>query len=517
MVVSTATGSEQRLHVEPGSSTTFDVTLRNDGAAPERLRLTVTGAGGPFSFVVPDTVALDPGAEATVRVGFRAPRSSVPAAGPLAFQLVARAEGSEEAPVAVAGGIVEIERFCTLSATLDPREATVSGASRHQLALANRGNGPVRVDLSVTAADGLDVRIDPPTVTAGPDHTAVSTVEVRAGKRPFTGPDRSTSFTVVATPDVGSPIEVGGRVHQRAVVAPRTLVGAAVVGAVVLALVLALTVFTNGSRSTSTSPSKAGAGSAVATTVAASSCPAAGHGDVYQANGLHPEDIQNLPNTYSFLRVKPDGCSPVRFNPCEPIHWVENATLAPPTGDADVQEAFRRLSAATGLQFVYDGPTDETGRRSAYVPSRYPGRWAPILVSWTHFPDQGNDPTIQAVGAGSGIAQGDVYVSGVLNLNVDAVTNKDTRTPVQGGFGPEIGTGTGAIGPEGVTWGRIILHELAHVVGLGHTRDKGAIMYPESAEQTSRPAEYRPPDLEGLRYLGTQAGCLTTPPVPATS
>ena len=100
-------------------------------------------------------------------------------------------------------------------------------------------------------------------------------------------------------------------------------------------------------------------------------------------------------------------------------------------------------------------------------------------------------------------------------LNVDAVTNKDTRTPVQGGFGPPIGSGTGAIGPEGVTWGRIILHELAHVIGLGHTRDKGAIMYPESAEQTSRPAEYREPDLAGLRYLGRQAGCLTTPPIPA--
>ena len=516
MVVSTTTGSGQRLSVEPGSSTAFELTLRNDGAAPERVRLRVTGPGGPFSYVVPDTLTVPAAAETTARVGFRAPRSSVPAAGPLAFAVLAEPEGSGGASVEVAAGVVEIERFCTLSATLDPREATVTGASRHELCIANRGNGPVRVDLAATSDDGLEVRLDPPTVTAGPDNTAVSKVEVDPGKRPFTGSGRSTSFTIVATPDVGAPVEVGARLHQPAVVAPRTLrVGGGLVVVVVLALVLGLTALSGGSSSTSKSQ-PAAQGTVATTAEALSSCPAAGHGDVYQANGLHPEDIQKLPNSYSFLRVKADGCTPVRFNPCEPIHWVTNDALAPPTGDADVQEAFRRLSAATGLQFVYDGTTDETGRRTAYVPSRYPGRWAPILVNWTHFPGQGDDPTIQSVGAGNGIAQGDVLVSGVLALNVDAVTNKDTRTPVQGGFGPEIGSGTGAIGPQGVTWGRIILHELAHVVGLGHTRDKGAIMYPESADQTSRPAEYRPPDLEGLRYLGREEGCLTTPPVPTS-
>jgi hypothetical protein len=54
------------------------------------------------------------------------------------------------------------------------------------------------------------------------------------------------------------------------------------------------------------------------------------------------------------------------------------------------------------------------------------------------------------------------------------------------------------------------------VVGLGHTKDKGAIMYPESADQTSRPAEYKQPDLDGLRYLGKEAGCFTPPPLPSS-
>jgi hypothetical protein len=166
------------------------------------------------------------------------------------------------------------------------------------------------------------------------------------------------------------------------------------------------------------------------------------------------------------------------------------------------------------MTFVDDGTTDEGFRRGPYIPDRYPGRWAPILVSWQHFPARGNDPSIQAVGAGIGAVVSETIVSGVLMLNVDAITNDETHAPLKGGFGPELGTGTGAIGHDEVTWGRIILHELAHVIGLGHTRDKGAIMYPESAEQTSRPADFREPDKAGLRYLGREAGCLTTPPVP---
>jgi hypothetical protein len=385
------------------------------------------------------------------------------------------------------------------------------------VSVGNRGNAPVTIAFTATSgsADGLDVRIDPPTVVAAPDGSASATVEASPRGRPFTGGDRTLPFTVVATPDVGSPIQVAGRLVQKAKFATKTLVtSAALVGVVVLGLVLAATAFSGGSSSSSPKTTATTGGGV--TDVAASNCPAQGHFDRYQANGLHPEDIPTLPPTYSFLQVKSDGCSPVRWNPCEPIHYVQNVTLAPSTGPADVRQAFAMLGAATGITFVDDGTTTESGRRAPYVPSLYPGRWAPILVGWIHFPNQGNDPSIQAVGAGSGIRVGDQYVSGVLNLNVDAVTNKDTRTPVQGGFGPQIGTGTGAIGPEGVTWGRIILHELAHVIGLGHTKDKGAIMYPESADQTSRPAEYKQPDLDGLRYLGKEAGCFTPPPLPSS-
>src|ERR671919_1647801 len=68
-----------------------------------------------------------------------------------------------------------------------------------------------------------------------------------------------------------------------------------------------------------------------------------------------------------------DGGRPVRWNPCEAIHYVVNASLAPPGSIEDVHEAVRRISAATGIVFVYDGLTHEqaTKHRDPFLPDLY--------------------------------------------------------------------------------------------------------------------------------------------------
>ncbi|MDQ4070817.1 MAG: M10 family metallopeptidase domain-containing protein [Actinomycetota bacterium] len=239
---------------------------------------------------------------------------------------------------------------------------------------------------------------------------------------------------------------------------------------------------------------------------AATDCPAAGHRDTF-ASGLTPDRIPSLPNGYSFTFVKDDGCTPVRFDPCQPVHYVVNAAHAPPTGVADVEEAFRRLADVTGMTFVNDGPTDEVTRTGPYVEDLYPGRWAPVLVVWRR--GSGDRAGVEVVGSGFPYRVQDVLVSGVLTLNSDAVTDRSRNTPLAGGFSPV--PGFGAIGAEGVTWGRVILHELAHVVGLGHTRDRDQLMYPETAEQTAHVTDYRTGDRDGLRVLGRASGCLSAP------
>jgi hypothetical protein len=238
-------------------------------------------------------------------------------------------------------------------------------------------------------------------------------------------------------------------------------------------------------------------------------CPAAGHRDTF-ASGLTPERIPDLPSGYSFTFVTADGCTPVRFDPCQPVHYVTNPAKAPPGAVADVEEAFSRLAQVTGMTFVNDGMTDELSRRGPYVPDRYPDRWAPILVAWSG--QSGERANVEVVGSGFPIPVDDVLVSGILTLNSDAVSDRGKGTPVPGGFAAA--PGFGPIGAEGVTWGRVILHELAHVLGLGHTRDRDQLMYPDVALQTAHTTDFRTGDREGLRLLGRAAGCLPAPPPP---
>ena len=54
------------------------------------------------------------------------------------------------------------------------------------------------------------------------------------------------------------------------------------------------------------------------------------------------------------------------------------------------------------------------------------------------------------------------------------------------------------------------MHELAHVLGLGHIKVQGELMEPSGGGVT----DLGPGDLEGLSELGRSAGCLTTPPAP---
>lgn len=190
------------------------------------------------------------------------------------------------------------------------------------------------------------------------------------------------------------------------------------------------------------------------------------------------------------VRTDAEGAAaslPVRWDPCRPIRYVVRPDGAPPGGADLLADAFRTVSAATGLSFVPDGTTDEppSTEREAYQPDRYGNRWAPVLVAWQRAAE---NPALAADVAGqagpTALRLGDrpeVYVTGVVELDADQL-----RALLATSQGRPVAR-------------EIVLHELGHLVGLGHVEDRDQVMYRE-ASTTGR--DFGPGDLTGLAELG---------------
>ncbi len=203
------------------------------------------------------------------------------------------------------------------------------------------------------------------------------------------------------------------------------------------------------------------------------------------------------PTSYTWLVTNADG-SPVRWNPCAPIHYVTNLAEAPAGAGPLVSQAFAQISAITGLTFVDDGPTGETpsNERAAYQPSTYGGRWAPVLVAWSRASQTDILPGGNIIGEG-GSSWVEAAGGPKIFITGEAVIDADNTGSLPASFG------------AGSTLGELLLHELGHVVGLGHTADTNQIMYPTLLPVPS--ATYGVGDADGLRLLGQQAGCLSVP------
>jgi hypothetical protein len=215
--------------------------------------------------------------------------------------------------------------------------------------------------------------------------------------------------------------------------------------------------------------------------------PTPGH-EAARAPRGHPLPPPPGGGPYTFISTQTDGVAPVAYDPCRPVHYVIRPDDAPAGGEEVITAAVARVSEVTGLQFVYDGGTDEptTLDREIFQPDRYGDRWAPVLIAWeSDVQNPALAGEIVGEGGSTAVSLGDgpqVLVTGTVSLDAGQfpqILDRRHGTAIARAF---------------------VLHELGHLVGLGHVEDDQQLMYPETHGDV---LDFAAGDLTGLAALGS--------------
>lgn len=207
---------------------------------------------------------------------------------------------------------------------------------------------------------------------------------------------------------------------------------------------------------------------------------------------------------FTYMQSGYSGRGYIAYSPCQPIHYVINNKRAPAGAAQLIDSAVQRVSQATGLRFIYDGASSETAvleTRPSYQPQRYGQRWAPVLIEWSN-PAKHPELSGGVLGYAGSASMGrrdassnvaEAYLTGQVLLD-----------------GPELGAmSKDSSGPNGKALVRAtIMHELGHLVGLGHYNDGTQLM---NDVLLGGVTTFQAGDLSGLATLG-QGPCVTFEP-----
>jgi len=200
-----------------------------------------------------------------------------------------------------------------------------------------------------------------------------------------------------------------------------------------------------------------------------------------------PAPLASTNSSYKFVQYQADKTTPVAYDPCRPIHFVIRPDGEPFGGNQIIMDAVSRVSEATGLQFIYDGATSEapSAQRDIFQPDRYGDHWVPVLFAWESATENADfAANVEGQSGSAYVSRGSgprVYVTGIVELNSEKLAN---LLLTQDGIRVVLA---------------VILHELGHLVGLGHVADQTQLMFPEASSAVT---DFQPGDLTGAAILG---------------
>jgi hypothetical protein len=205
------------------------------------------------------------------------------------------------------------------------------------------------------------------------------------------------------------------------------------------------------------------------------------------------------PYTLSYATIGNDKVV-MRWNPCRAHTYKVNLAAVPaayrPTMLAETHTAIGVLTAKSGIPFVYQGATGEVPQ-----PSSLASQSAELIIAYTT-PDKTSYP-LSGNTAGYGGAAYKWSSTGTTNTYTGGLYRGflviDTPQALLSSWAPGFGTG--------LHRGNLLLHELGHVVGLGHYANPVLLMNPSISSRT--PNGFAGGDLAGLAAVGRPAGCIT--------
>ncbi|WP_436738192.1 COG1470 family protein [Streptomyces sp. BBFR102] len=202
--------------VDPGSSTTVRLRLRNTGDVVDEYRFEAVGDVAPYVSVEPPSLRLFPGTTGVVELTFAPPRTPDATAGPHPYGVRVLPTENLEATT-VAEGNITFTTFTEIRAELVPQTVKGRFRGRPRLAVDNLGNTVLTASIAGgdTASDDLSYELVPANVQIQPGRAAFVDATLKPRQITWVGSKQDRPYELAVRRAGFEPLKVNGTFTQR--------------------------------------------------------------------------------------------------------------------------------------------------------------------------------------------------------------------------------------------------------------------------------------------------------------